>query len=55
MKNSLAAPRILHVAFVAKCEKKTNYTLLPVHPAKHAWLLSFLVSSSLDATLKWSV
>jgi len=28
---------------------------LLAHPAKHAWLLSFLVISSLDATQKWSV
>ena len=55
MKNNVAAPRILHVAFVAKCEKRTNHTFLPAHPAKRAWLLSFLVISSLDATQKWSV
>ena len=49
MKNNLAASRILHVAFVEKCEKRTNHMSLPAHPAKHAWLLSFLVISSLDA------
>ena len=40
MQNNLAAPRILHVAFAAKCEKRTNHTLLPAHPAKHACLLT---------------
>ena len=44
---------------VEKFPVVTNFydvkSCLPAHPAKHAWLLSFLVISSLDATQKWRV
>ena len=40
MKNNLAAPRILHVVFLAKCEKKRVVRLLTCnfHCQKTTWI-----------------